>query len=1004
MGKGKKKKDKKGQVVNESLQEQEGISQDQQESESQQPWQKQEKKKKNSVKRQSTWGLPIPVEPEPPQGVWARPKEAHQLSCEAGAAAVSDGSAKSSEEIAVGGEEKGDNPAGGEGNEKADEESKEEIKKPSPPSAASSPEDTAVKSSGAKAGSSGDLEKKSFTEKEKNYWSSLIPVRKNPGKAGARGRNIEVFTNMVKIIFESKFKVSATHYDVKFSTNTPKLLKRLAFNKLREEKFPKNWPAFDGRANAYSVGDLPFGHSITHILQVADEEGYQDCAVTVTMEKVNVVDLSWLPRVSTGFKEKEKDQSSIQVLDVVLRSAPYARAIPIGRSFFQQPQSQPFDLDNGMELWVGMFQSAVLGWKPYFNVDVSHKSFPKSVSVLDAMKEQCGDPKKELTAEMVTKNFNKISKYLEGLKVVFQLPNKPSSKRTVGINGLGQPAKDAKFIIENGQQCTVANYFLRSKGYKLQRPDLPCLWVGSKKKKVLLPPELCTIPAGSITNKKLNDKQTIKMIKEAAKPASERMTSIESVLHSMNFNDNLTMREFGISLNGQLEKVDARVLEPPSLKYKDIKSLKVQKGVWRAGKFLTAQNIPDDSWTVLNLSSDCKEEEIRKFVSLLQNFGKDNGMIIGKPRAPFRIMKIESAQDTRELINYFEQQKKNRLKLVIVVIPKSPVDIYPKVKQTAELHIGILTQCLKDKTMSNIVKNSDRSTAGNILLKINSKLGGVNHSFVPEIKPQCLKVPTIIFGADVTHPSAESAQSPSIAAVAASQSSDVFKYNVVIRLQPSRQEIILQLEEIVYDQLKIFTESNGKKRPEKIFFYRDGVSEGQFPQVMHFELQAIKTACRRFGQPNKYEPKITFLVVQKRHHIRLFPTDLKNSDDKGGNVQAGTIVDTKITHPSHIDFYLVSHASIQGTARPTKYRCLWDDNKMSEDDIETLTYYLCHMFSRCTRSVSYPAPTYYAHLAAFRARALISGVPIQMDNLEREQRTKLTLRPELLNNNPMFFV
>lgn len=112
------------------------------------------------------------------------------------------------------------------------------------------------------------------------------------------------------------------------------------------------------------------------------------------------------------------------------------------------------------------------------------------------------------------------------------------------------------------------------------------------------------------------------MIKETAKPASERMRSIQSVLHSMNFNDNLTMREFGISLNGQLEKIDARVLEPPSLKYKDIKSLKVQKGVWRAGKFLTAQNIPDNSWTVLNLSSDCKEEEIRKFVSLLQNFGK----------------------------------------------------------------------------------------------------------------------------------------------------------------------------------------------------------------------------------------------------------------------------------------------------------------------------------------------------------------------------------------------
>ena len=33
-----------------------------------------------------------------------------------------------------------------------------------------------------------------------------------------------------------------------------------------------------------------------------------------------------------------------------------------------------------------------------------------------------------------------------------------------------------------------------------------------------------------------------------------------------------------------------------------------------------------------------------------------------------------------------------------------------------------------------------------------------------------------------------------------------------------------------------------------------------------------------------------------------------------------------------------------------------------------LSYYLCHLYSRCTRAVSYPTPTYYAHLVAERAR------------------------------------
>ena len=38
------------------------------------------------------------------------------------------------------------------------------------------------------------------------------------------------------------------------------------------------------------------------------------------------------------------------------------------------------------------------------------------------------------------------------------------------------------------------------------------------------------------------------------------------------------------------------------------------------------------------------------------------------------------------------------------------------------------------------------------------------------------------------------------------------------------------------------------------------------------------------------------------------------------------------------------------------------------------TYQLCHTYVRCTRSVSIPAPTYYAHLVAFRARYHMQAV------------------------------
>jgi eukaryotic translation initiation factor 2C len=39
--------------------------------------------------------------------------------------------------------------------------------------------------------------------------------------------------------------------------------------------------------------------------------------------------------------------------------------------------------------------------------------------------------------------------------------------------------------------------------------------------------------------------------------------------------------------------------------------------------------------------------------------------------------------------------------------------------------------------------------------------------------------------------------------------------------------------------------------------------------------------------------------------------------------------------------------------------------------IALLCHYLCHIYSRSTTSVSYPAPTYYADLCAERGRAYI---------------------------------
>ncbi|KAL6578222.1 argonaute 5 [Orobanche minor] len=114
-------------------------------------------------------------------------------------------------------------------------------------------------------------------------------------------------------------------------------------------------------------------------------------------------------------------------------------------------------------------------------------------------------------------------------------------------------------------------------------------------------------------------------------------------------------------------------------------------------------------------------------------------------------------------------------------------------------------------------------------------------------------------------------------------------------------------------------------------------------------------------------PSITFIVVQKRHHTRLFTANFEDTStlDRSGNILPGTMVDRNICHPSRFDFYLCSHAGIHVyklsvLVAPTHYHVLYDENEFTDNGLQVLTNYIV-------------TPVYYAHLVARRARYYFGG-------------------------------
>jgi eukaryotic translation initiation factor 2C len=128
--------------------------------------------------------------------------------------------------------------------------------------------------------------------------------------------------------------------------------------------------------------------------------------------------------------------------------------------------------------------------------------------------------------------------------------------------------------------------------------------------------------------------------------------------------------------------------------------------------------------------------------------------------------------------------------------------------------------------------------------------------------------------------------------------------------------------------------------PQHILFYRDGVSESQFGMVSLEELPLIRRGCNNAGVranagPN-WSPRITLLVVGKRHHTRFYPTNPERLGQVGANLSSGLVVDRVVTSPWQADFYLQSHDSALGSAKSAHYIVIENGSNYFMDELQEL--------------------------------------------------------------------
>ncbi|XP_078383843.1 protein argonaute-2-like isoform X2 [Oculina patagonica] len=795
---------------------------------------------------------------------------------------------------------------------------------------------------------------------------------KRPGY-GTVGRPIKLSANFFRLNVSSEL-TDLYNYDVEITPNKcPRAVKRDVVNeiirKYKDTTFQGHQPAFDGEKNLYSRIKLPPAELS---VKLPGEDGGKDREFKIKIQFAAPVSLLELKNFLSGKQNGKVPQDAVQALDIVMRQMPSLYYTPVGRSFFPDDgRGKP--LGEGCEVKFGFYSSIRHSeWKAMLlNIDVSAKGFYKSQPVIpDFVCETVGvspqnlqDPRFPNPADK-----RKLEEAIHGIRVQ---TSHSSYKRKYSVWGVSDLSADKlQFVVEeqvSGRKykTTVAEYFKDTYKLPLRYPHLPCLLVGQKKDRYL-PLELCTIVP--CHKRYLTEQQIANMIRSTARPAPERQQNIQYWAQEMIKASSKYLREeFKTSISTEMVKVDGRVLPAPKLNLgPQDQALVPRDGSWDMRNKSLHDGARIQTWALACFAPSrwCNEDHLRNFSKQMASVSCREGMRMVEEPVVVRYAKGYS--DVESLFSKFAVDHPE-LQLIMAVLPERSKHLYPEIKRVGDNVLGIATQCVQSKH----VQQAKPQLCSNISLKINAKLGGVNYVIDPSIKSPVFREPVIIFGADVTQPSPIENEIPSIAAVVASMDANATKYCARVRAQRHEklggaQEIINDLATMVKELLIEFYKANRRRKPSRIIFYRDGVSEGQFDQVLVHEVRAVQEACMMLEK--EYRPRITFIVVQKRHHTRLFCEDKRDASGKAQNVPPGTTVDSGITHPYEFDFYLCSHFGIQGTSRPTHYHVLYDDNGFTADSLQQLTYQLCHVYARCTKSVSMPAPAYYAHLVAFRAR------------------------------------
>ncbi|QRV87347.1 argonaute-like protein [Ceratobasidium sp. AG-Ba] len=687
---------------------------------------------------------------------------------------------------------------------------------------------------------------------------------------------------------------------------------------------------YDGRKNLFANRRLPLSGGDSQTFEVTLEPLREGAppprAYRVALKRVAEI----YPTLLSRYQQRQASYdpmitTALTVLNIAARMESIMRCPHNFRSFFTNQEM--WAIGGGMELWRGYFQSVRPGMRSMLmNVDISTGTMFASgpmIGICQSILENTSPNALAPGQGLADRERLKLRNFLNNVRFTTthrgsngQVSERPKILRSIS----SLSATNYRFQLSNSSETNVAGYF-ESIGTGLRFPQYVCIETSTS---AAFPIELCNILPGQLMRRQIPPNMVPHILSFSTKRPERRLDSIVAAHTALQYGQSEYMNGFGMVVGPEPERCLARVLPVPALKYGAASKRKQLRlmylHLWRSSN--GSWNLVDQKffkpaivtgWAVVVYDTrTVHEPDVLKIIQSFRDQADSLGIKGLSHNPPISYPPAESVHVHNHLEaagNAVYNATKQPPSLIVIIMPDNSNDLYQAIKHFGDVKHGVPTQCLNGYK----AKRGGPQYFANVCLKVNAKLGGLNSVLDPQAQRFLSDPanPVMIIGSHVSHPAPGAVDRPSFAAVVGSIDSTVTQYSAVSAAQDPRVEMVTELSNHIHELIgrHIYCKKEQEKKqnaaPKRIIYFRNGVSDGQFQYVLDYELPAIKGSCRLNKVPSdgdklsescseacsrhNINPTITVIVVNRRHHIRFFPTH--GQADRSGNCPAGTVVD-----------------------------------------------------------------------------------------------------------------